>query len=133
MNDPQSALFTRQSVTKCSVVSYTPHPFRFLVPSQLVSSLSEPPPPVPTDPLPPAARKSLSISSLETFISSLNCLVRVLARSLMNSVVPVHDTLPNRLWVASIRCLLSVASRLCLNASAMMPMPTISPCSCGKS
>ena len=68
---------------------YIPQPFRFFEPSQLVSSLSELPPPVPTDPLPPTARKSLSISSLGTFISSLSCFVRVLVRSLMNGVMPI--------------------------------------------
>ena len=79
---------------------YISHPLSFFVSSQLVSSLSEPPPPVPIVPLPPTARKSLSISSLGTFISSLSCFVRVLVRSLINSVVPVHETLPNSLWVA---------------------------------
>ena len=72
-----------------SQMPYIPQPFRFFEPPQLVSSLSELPPPVPTDPLPLTARKSLSISSLGTFISSLSCFVRVLVRSLMNGVMPI--------------------------------------------
>ena len=48
---------------------YMPHPVFFLVPSQLVSSLVEPPPPVLIPPLPPAARVRASNIVCEMGIS----------------------------------------------------------------
>ena len=55
---------------------YIPQPVFFFVPSQLVSSPLEPPPPVLIPPLPPAARSKFAIKSLVTVIASQSCRVR---------------------------------------------------------
>ena len=60
---------------------YIPHPVFFLVPSQLVSSLVEPPPPVLIPPLPPAARVRISIMVCEMVMSWQNISVQWRVRS----------------------------------------------------
>ena len=60
---------------------YMPHPVFFLVPSQLVSSLLDPPPAVLIPPLPPAARVRASIMVCEMVMSWLNISVQWRVRS----------------------------------------------------
>ena len=79
------------------VSPYIPQPVFFFVPSQLVSSLVEPPPPVLILPLPLAARSKFAIKSLESVIASQSCLVREDVRLILKSEeMPVHDTFSNR-------------------------------------
>ena len=67
------------------VSPYIPQPVFFFVPSQLVSSPLEPPPPVLIPPLPPAARNKFAIRPLETVIASQSCRVRAVVSSILKS------------------------------------------------
>lgn len=67
-------------------LSYTPASL-FFVPSQLVSSPVEPPPPVQIPPLPPAARSKFAIKSFVTVIASQSCLVRAAVSSLLFLII----------------------------------------------
>ena len=123
------AYFDTPSYKKTSRNYYDtpPQPFRFLVPSQLVSSLLEPPPLALTPQRPPAARSRLAIKSLVTVIASHSYLVRVAVRSALKGVMPLQETFSNRWLVAVLRCLSSVGSSPRLNASATIPQATVFP------
>ena len=70
-----------------------PQPVFFFIPSQLVSSLAEPPLPELIPPLPPAARNRFSIKSLVTVITSQSCWVREAVRLILKSdEMPVSFT-----------------------------------------
>lgn len=98
-----------------------PQPFFFFEPSQLVSSPLTPTPPALMPPRPPAARSRALVSFLVTFIPSLRSMVRLIAMSLMKSLVPFHEICPNRLWVAFMRWGLSETSSPSFNACPTIP------------
>ena len=89
-------LLTNTPFSKKSEPNHIPQPVFFFVPSRLISSLVEPPPPELIPPLPPAARSKFAIKSLVTVIASQSCRVRDAVRPALNSDIPVHDTFSNR-------------------------------------
>ena len=94
----------------------------FSVPSQLVSSLLETPPPLPTltPPFPPAASNNVATISFGTVISSQSCSVRVSARSRLDWYVPFQSNLLSRLFAAFFRWPSSVGFKPFRIASAII-------------